>query len=81
MPRPVRVPPHILVYIGNNRVEAVRDPGGLNVAHSPQEAKRVHIYIDQARLRNRGIEIGVVVVVVTYSLQLATRVEQSLNLL
>jgi hypothetical protein len=84
MPTPASVHPHLLVYISNNRVEAVRDPGGLNVANRPQEAKRVHIHIDEARLRKyRGVEIGVVaaVVVVVYSMQLATRVEQSLNLL
>jgi hypothetical protein len=84
MPTPVWVLLHVMVYIGNNGIEAVRDPGGLNVANRPQEAKRVHVYVDEAKLgKCRGVEIGVVaaVVVVVYSMQLATRVEQSLNLL
>jgi len=84
MPRPVWVPTHVLVYIGKNGVEAVRDPGRLNVANGPQEAKRIHVHIDEVRLRKgRGVKIGVilVLVIVVYSMQLATRIEQNLNLL
>src|SRR6267142_2761514 len=70
MPRPVWVPTHVLVYIGKNGVEAVRDPDFdtsalpeshfVNVNVYPLGFLRIHVHIDEVRLRKgRGVKIGV----------------------